>query len=245
MVQYLLSTATKRLLKRATQVGLLVVLLLAAGSAAKKTPKPADQPHPPDLLLEGGRKLTYERSFSSEKEAKGKPGFWGKLVNAVAGEAEPRGMVRPYSIVVDSRGRAIVTDPGGGGVHIFDLAGRKYKFLERNDKRKEPMLSPQCVALDAEDNIYVTDSEAGKIFVFHPDGKYLRTIGSLRGGEGFFKRPTGIAVDSAQKRIYITDTLRDRIYILDWQGQVINTIGERGTEEGRFNFPTELRLQGD
>ena len=40
------------------------------------------------------------------------------------------------------------------------------------------MLAPQCVAVDAQDNIYVTDSESGKIFVFDPSGKYQRAIGS-------------------------------------------------------------------
>jgi len=67
-----------------------------------------------------------------------------------------------------------------------------------------------CVALDAQDNIYVTDSESGKIFVFDADGKYRHALGSLKGGEGYFKRPTGIAVDSAAQRIYVTDTLRDK-----------------------------------
>ena len=82
------------------------------------------------------------------------------------------------------------------------------------------MLAPQCVAVDDKDNIYVTDSESGKIFVFNCDGKYQRAIGSLKGGEGFFKRPTGIAVDSAEQRIYVTDTLRNKIFVLDMSGNV-------------------------
>ncbi len=103
-----------------------------------------------------------------------------------------------------------MTDPGALGVHIFDFQQQKYKFLFRADKGKDPMLTPQCVAVDAQDNIYVTDSESGKVFVFNSDGKYQRAIGSLKGGEGFFKRPTGIAVDSAAQRIYVTDTLRNQ-----------------------------------
>src|SRR5208337_748259 len=142
-----------------------------------------------------------------------KPGFWGKLWDVVAGEPDYHEMIRPYSIAVDSRGRAIVTDPGAAGVHIFDFAQNKYKFIERKDKAKDPMPMPQCVAVDAQDNIYVTDSEAGKVFVFDADGKFRRAIGSLKGGEGFFKRPTGIAVDSAAQRIYVTDTLRDQIFM--------------------------------
>ena len=90
------------------------------------------------------------------------------------------------------------------------------------------MLTPQCVAVDAQDNIYVTDSESGKIFVFNSDGKFQRAIGSLKGGEGFFKRPTGIAVDSAAQRIYVTDTLRNQIFVTDMQGNVLQTIGSNG-----------------
>ena len=78
-----------------------------------------------------------------------------------------------------------------------------------------------------------------------PNGKFQRTIGSLKGGEGFFKRPTGIAVDSAAQRIYITDTLRNKIFITDMQGSVLQTIGKNGTGNGEFNYPTELRLYGD
>lgn len=222
----------------------LAIALLVAPAGASKVRKEPALPAPPDLLLEGGRKLSYERSFSSEREVRGKPRFWTRLVNVIAGAAETRDLVRPYSIAVDSRGRAIVTDPGAGGVHIFDFARNKYKFIERREKSKDPMLAPQCVALDAQDNIYVTDSEAGKIFVFNAEGKYQRAIGSLRGGEGYFKRPTGIAVDSEAQRIYVTDTLRYKIVVLDFAGKVLQTIGQRGAGNGEFNYPTELLLRG-
>jgi DNA-binding beta-propeller fold protein YncE len=88
------------------------------------------------------------------------------------------------------------------GVHIFDFTQQKYKFISRRDAGKDPMLTPQCVAVDAQDNIYVTDSQTGKVFVFDANGKFRHAIGSLKGGEGYFKRPTGIAVDSAAQRVY-------------------------------------------
>jgi DNA-binding beta-propeller fold protein YncE len=218
--------------------------LVAPAWAAKKA-DPTGIPGPPDLLLEGGRKLTFEGSFGSEKEVLGKQKFWTRVLNVVAGEPEYRMVVRPYSIAVDSQGRAIVTDPGAAGVHIFDFARHKYKFIERRGKEKDAMLAPQCVALDAQDNIYVTDSESGKIFVFDRNGKYQRAIGSLKGGEGYFKRPTGIAVDSASQRIYVTDTLRDKIFVLDMQGQVLQSIGKHGSGSGEFYFPTELHLDNN
>ena len=228
----------------------LALLLLVSGIPASSSRKPkanADELVPPALELEGGRKLLYERSFGSEREVKPKRGFWNRLVDIVAGEPEFKNLIRPYSIAVDSHGRIIVTDPGAAGVHVFDFAQQKYKFIERRDKDKDkdPMLGPQCVAVDAQDNIYVTDSETGKIFVFNAGGKYERVIGSIKGGEGYFKRPTGIAVDSVTQRIYVTDTLRNQIFMMDMQGSILQAIGKRGDGNLEFNLPTELRLDGE
>jgi outer membrane protein assembly factor BamB len=147
------------------------MLLPSAAWSMRRKDKPSE-PGPPDLLLLGGRKLSYERSFNWEREVKPKRGFWTRLVDVVAGEPEFHVLIRPYSVVTDSRGRIIVTDPGAEGVHIFDFAQQKYKFLTRANKEKDGMFAPQCVAVDAQDNIYVTDSESGKIFVFDASGKY-------------------------------------------------------------------------
>jgi DNA-binding beta-propeller fold protein YncE len=196
----------------------------------------------PELELTGGRKLLYQGSISSEREVNNKPRFWGRLLDIVAGEPDYRALINPYSVVTDSRGRIIVTDPGASGIHIFDFAQHKYKFLSRQ-KDTDGLDSPQCVAVDADDNIYVTDSYSGKIFVFDPNGKFRQVIGSVK-GEGYFKRASGIAVDSQTRHIYVTDTLRNQVWVLDMQGAVVQRIGFRGTADGQFNFPTELRLDG-
>jgi DNA-binding beta-propeller fold protein YncE len=244
MVRFLLTRAGQTIRKTAA-FAVAVTLLSAPGWAGKHSKDPSLQVSGPVLLLEGGRKLTWERSFSLEREVKPKRTFWTKLVDLAIGEPDFRYMVNPYSVTTDSRGRIIVTDPGANGVHIFDFAQQKYKFLTRREKEKDFTLTPQCVAVDAQDNIYVTDSQAGKVFVWDAGGKYKGAIGSLKGGEGFFKRPTGIAVDSSAQRIYITDTLRNKIFVTDMQGSVLQSIGKMGTGNGEFNYPTELRLHGD
>ncbi len=240
MVQLLL--VSRSFTRRAAALAACMFLMAGAVHGLGKKDKPTPVLEPPDLLLEGNRKLRFVQSFSSERETRGKPGFFSKLLDVVAGEPFYHRMVRPYGVAVDSRGRIIVTDPGAEGIHIFDFSQHKYKFVERRDKEKNPMRQPQCVAVDANDNIYVTDSESGYIFVFDSHGGFRRTIGALKGGEGYFKRPTGIAVDSAAGRIYVTDTLRDKIFVLDMEGSVLRTIGDHGTKLGDLYYPTELRL---
>jgi DNA-binding beta-propeller fold protein YncE len=199
-------------------------------------------PAPPPLMLSGGRQLAYERSFSAEADVKVKRSFWTRLLDAVAGPPELHELVRPYAIAVDSKGRIIVTDPGIPAVHIFDFPKQKYTFIQKAGKRE--FNSPQCVAVDGQDNIYITDSAAGTINIFDPSGKFRRVIGALKGGEGYFKHPTGIAVDSTVGRIFVSDTQRHKIFVMNMQGDVLQTIGQRGSDVGELNFPTDLVLHG-
>ncbi len=240
----------QRVLTRIRRVRFLVSLLstgavllsLVPVSALGRSKTPVDQPWP-ELLLEAGRKLTFQQSITSERDVGSRQGFWSKLAGVVAGPPELHEMVRPYGIAVDSRGRVIVTDPAISAVHIFDVEGHKYKLIDRWDKDKDPMITPQCAAVNEKDNIYITDSEAGKVFVFDPQGKTRKVFGSLKHGEGFFKRPTGIAIDRETHRVYVTDTLADRVYILDADGQVLRSFGESGGERGEFRFPIEVQVK--
>jgi DNA-binding beta-propeller fold protein YncE len=219
-----------------------LILPLPSVLALGRSKASVDKPWP-ELLLEAGRRLTYQRSITSESDVSGKQGFWSKFVGIVAGAPELHEMVRPYGIAVDSHGRMIVTDPAISAVHIFDPAGRKYRQIDRWDKSRDPMIAPQCVAVDEKDNIYITDSEAGKVFVFDPQGKTRKVFGSLKRGEGFFKRPTGIAIDRETHRVYVTDTLADRVFILDANGRVLRDFGRHGGENGEFNFPIEVQVK--
>jgi DNA-binding beta-propeller fold protein YncE len=240
----------QRAMIRACRTGYLLPLLLtgvlllpsAPAFAAKRSKTPVEKPWP-QLLLDAGRRLTYQQSITSERDVGSKQGLWSRLAGIVAGAPEFREMVRPYGIAVDSHGRVIVTDPAISAVHIFDLIEHKYKRIDRWDKSKDPMIAPQCVAVDEKDNIYITDSESGKVFVFDPQGKTRKVFGSLKHGEGFFKRPTGIAVDRETHRVYVTDTLDDRVFILDAEGRVLRSFGQHGSERGEFNFPIEVHVK--
>ena len=222
----------------------MVLLCAHAAWAAPRAKADTAAPELWRMTLDGGRSLTWQRNLSSETEVKPNRGFWNKMWDVIAGAPDFRSLVRPYAVAIDSRGRVIVTDPGASGVHVFDLVQHKYKFIQRTGKSRDSMVRPQCVAVDAADNIYVTDSDAGIIFVFDSNGKYVHALGSLKGGEGYFKRPTGIAVDSAAQRIYVADTLRDKVFVLGMDGAVLQTIGGSGTGDGEFNLPTDVRLEG-
>ncbi len=224
----------------------LIVCVASTAFAASRQPRDA-QPAAARrelVALEGGRRLDFLRTFSSETDLKPHRSFWKRVIDVVAGPPEYHHLVRPYGITIDSQQRILVTDPGDLAVHVFDFEKKKYTRLQAG-KHGETFRSPIGIAVDGQDNIYVTDSILGKIFVFDPRGKFRRYIGAINEKEGLFKRATGIAIDRQQGEIFVTDTLRDKIFVLDLQGRVLREFGRRGTGPGEFNFPTEIVLHGD
>jgi hypothetical protein len=61
------------------------------------------------------------------------------------------------------------------------------------------------LAVDAEDNILITDMSNYRIQVFDRDGKYIKTIGRSGQGPGEFEQPTLVHVDSSSGKIYVKD----------------------------------------
>ena len=188
-------------------------------------------------------RISYLQSISAPRDLKIRRGLFSKLVRVVAGPSKrSRGLLRPFSIAVDGEGRLLITDRAASAVHVLDPGRKKYKRLD--GARKQRFRSPIDVDTDRQGNIYVTDSDLGKVFVFRNNGKFDRFIGDA-GGEGLYKRPTGLAVDGETGRIYLTDTLRHAVEILDARGRPLERWGERGEGPGEFNFPTDVALASD
>ena len=115
MVRFLL-TRTGRKIRRLVGSGALFALLLtpAWAGGGKRSKETSIQETGPILLLEGGRKLTWERSFGLEREVKPKRTFWTKLVDIAIGPPDFRYLVNPYSVTT-----------GLAWAHHCDRSGRQ------------------------------------------------------------------------------------------------------------------------
>ncbi len=166
-----------------------------------------------------------------------------KVLDLIAGAADPdhaNNTINPGPVASDSSGRMIVGDRVAHVLRVFDFQRKKY--LEISGPKDIP-LRPAAIATDAADNIYVTDSELGKIVVFTRRGKFARFIGDFK-GEPLFQLPTGLSIDRRTGRIFVADTPRHLIYIFDSAGNVLGRVGRRGggAGPGELNWPTSLAV---
>lgn len=146
-------------------------------------------------------------------------------------------LLRPAGITTDSRGRVIVCDRGANAIHVLD-GEKSFRIVAGPNHR---LVKPNGVAVDGDDNIYVSDSETGLVTVYDPDGRFLRHIGKLS-NETIFEWPAGIAVDRANGRLYVVDMTRGRLFILNLQGRIIDRVGVRhgGASSVVLDHPTEV-----
>ena len=101
---------------------------------------------------------------------------------------------------------------------------------------KGEFLWPAGVAVDSEQNVYVTDEWLHRVSVFDQDGEFLRTFGEFGDRPGKFNRPSGIVID-ANDDVYISDTLNHRVQKLDKNGNPSFAFGQRGGAHGELNAP--------
>lgn len=153
-------------------------------------------------------------------------------------------MRRPTDVKVNETNRLVyVTDTFNSRVSVFDEDGNfKFSFDRAG---KDILKRPLYLAFDTKGNVYVTERRSQKIFVFTPEGRFIKEF-EPKGINRKNWQPNAIFVDN-RDNIYISEIeLKHHIQIFDNQGNLLIDFGESGappnmkTGLGLFNFPNGI-----
>jgi len=151
------------------------------------------------------------------------------------------GLIDPVGIAIDAENRQLyVVDTQADQVVVFDpdtlkllrrmgTGGKKHELTTPGD-----FAAPQGIALDEDNNVYVTDTLNNRVEIFDAEGKFISKFGKHCDGYGCFARPKGIAVDS-DGHIWVADPMLDLLQIFDRDGQLMAFIGGHGERLGQFS----------
>ena len=104
------------------------------------------------------------------------------------------------------------------------------------------MVWPVSLAVDSQQNVYLTDDWLNRISIFDKDGNYLDKWGVTAGsGDGQINKPAGITFDK-DDNAYLVDSGNNRIQKFTKDGKFLAKWGEAGTGEGQFNLPWGLTI---
>ena len=132
---------------------------------------------------------------------------------------------------------------GNHRVQVFDNRGRFLRKWGTEGSGDGQFIRPDDLALDEEDNVYVTDGSNHRVQVFDSRGRFLRKWGTEGSGDGQFNGPYLLALDGGDN-VYVGDK-NLRIQVFDSQGRFLRKWGTEGSGAGQFNIHGLLALALD
>ena len=101
---------------------------------------------------------------------------------------------------------------------------------------------PTCIALDSEENLFISDEWLNRISSFTKDGEYLGKWEERPGtGDGELDRPSGMAFD-AEENLYIVDSGNNRVQKFTKDGKFLMKFGTAGSGDGEFDMPWGITI---
>jgi predicted membrane-bound mannosyltransferase/sugar lactone lactonase YvrE len=132
---------------------------------------------------------------------------------------------RPNSVAFGPGGTLVVADTWNHMIRTFSpeleplAAWGQWQSFGFNAPAEptDAFWAERDVAVDANGDIYVSDTGNKRVRVYTADGTYLRDIASGGSAPGQLDEPTGVEV-SSDGRVFVADTWNRRIAIFDTQG---------------------------
>jgi len=153
------------------------------------------------------------------------------------------GLFDPGGMVVDNENRFLyVADASLDQVLVYDADKlnliRKIGTAGKGHTLTEPgqFSVPTNVALDKDQNLYVSDTYNNRVEIFDADGNFIRAWGKAGDRPGTFARPKGIAID-VDGHVWVADAVQDRIQCFTPEGQLLIWMGGHGELPGQFRTP--------
>lgn len=162
-------------------------------------------------------------------------GIAKKIFEYVTGnEEEYVNFFTPQCIAADGNGLLYVADPSIGIVHKYSLAAKEVQYIVQAGEKK--LAAPVGVALDKDNNLYVSDAQQATIFKYSRSGEFLRELD----GKGNLRRPAGIAIKSNGDKV-VADALADKVFIFDKDDNLRGELTGVDFKE-KFNRPTYVAV---
>ena len=181
-------------------------------------------------------RIRFLREITGPGQIVPKQGKLGQFWQIVTGEeAVTIPLMTPYGIVGDGNALLCVADSTARAVQCYDMEKRKVYYIRQAGE--EALVSPVGVALDLNGNVLVSDSVNAGVYVFSPQGEYLRELGK---GEVAFQRPAGIAV-AGNGDVYVVDVLAHKLKKFDRDGRYLGEFPREGSGEP-LNLPSNVAI---
>ena len=143
------------------------------------------------------------------------------------------GLDRPYGVAVNSAEEVLVTEHEK--IAVFDKKGRK----RRDIKLPTDDVDLKGIAIDEDDNLYVTDIMRHCLVILNKAGEVVTTVGTQGSDHGAFNDSRGVAVIG--DRVFVCDRDNHRLQVFTKERlEFVKTIGSQGQGDEHFKSPLDI-----
>ena len=147
-----------------------------------------------------------------------------------------------YKVILKVNGQHVCNSPFTVQVKPFQF--RPVLFFGKEGSSVGMFKGPWGVAVNARDEIAVTDLDNHRVQIFNSDGNYLRSFGRKGNKAGEFLNPTGIAFHN-NGNIFVADNSNHRIQIFNGEGEYVGSFHGKGSLDRHLNFFWGLSVDSD
>ena len=144
-----------------------------------------------------------------------------------------KGIVGPWGMALNSKQQLVVAERGGKKVTVYDKEGMKVQTITC-----EEFSYPSGIAVDKDDNIYVSDMVKCSLLKFSKEGKLMKVVGKKGTRPGEFSNLSMIKI--IDDKLYVCDRGNNRVQILNTELEYVNSFGCHGDGDGQFNWLNDI-----
>lgn len=191
-------------------------------------------PAPPDKA-----RVRFVTSFRHTDDLDG--GGWSQFRRAVSGVSESS-LRQPMGLALSADGKRLyIADPALNRIFVADFARKSLQGVSDMAPNQ-----PFGIAVDDEENLYVSETGARRVGVYDRKGQRKRTLTG-------FDRPLGLALDRQRRILYAVDgggrtSEKHRVLAYGLDGAFLFELGPkegkpgRGTGDGQFYYPAYVAV---
>jgi len=149
----------------------------------------------------------------------------------------------PEGLATNSAGRVYVVESANNRVQEFTSAGTFIRKWGANGgdgtsgSGNGEFSNPNGIAVSPTGNVYVADTNNGRIQEFTPTGAFIRKWGTFGSGNGEFGNLTGVATDPTGN-VYAVDAGNAVVQKFTSTGTFLRKWGTPGANPGQFSIPS-------
>jgi len=156
---------------------------------------------------------------------------------------------QPWGLAIAPTGEVVVADTFGWRLRVFDRDLKPLRTIGTiPDTSRAPgpfeLFGPRDAAIDAQGQVWVTDTGHDRIQVFTLAGEFVKSIGSEGAGQGQFNEPVGIDI-GPDGAIYVADMYNRRVQVLNPDGSYRSQFPVDGWGGQEVNDKPYLRVLRD